>query len=341
VTSVLVVGLGETGVRTARQLLDTPGVDRVTVGARSAPRARAVAQALHDGAEAHVLDDEFTLPDGIDAIAAAVPPEADVALARAAVDRGIPYASVGDDPGAVRALLDLDSDARARGIRILVGCGLAPGLSDVLVHHAGALLDSVDEVHVARFGIGGPACAAVARRALREPNCEWRDGEFVQDRHRGDELIWFPDPVGARECALVATGVELLVGSTPGIERVTARLGLPPARRLPTPGPFSSRLRGGGAASFDATFGAMRAEVWGWRGPARDTVVYGVIERTTVAAGTVLGVATAWLAGALPEVGDRAPGASGLGTAVKPVPFLAELARRGVKAAVFEGVAIA
>jgi hypothetical protein len=340
VTSVLVVGLGETGVRTARQLLDTPGVDRLTVGARTATRARAVAQALHDGAESHVLDDDLTLPDGIDAIAAAVPPEADVVLARAAVDRGIPYASVGDDPGAVRALLDLDADARAKGIGILVGCGLAPGLSDVLVHHAGDLLDSVDEVHVARFGIAGPACAAVARRALREPNREWRDGEYVQDRHRGDELIWFPDPVDARECALVATGVELLVGSIPGVGRVTARLGLPPARRLPAPGVLGPRPRGRGSG-FDPTFGAMRAEVWGWRGTARDTVVYGVIERTAVAAGTVLGVAAAWLAGALPEVGDRVLGASGLGTAVKPVPFLAELARRGVKAAVFEGVAIA
>jgi len=338
VTSVLVVGLGETGVRTARQLLDTPGVDRVTVAARTAPRARAVAQALHDGAESYVLDDEYTIPDGVDTIAAALPPDADVALARVAIDRGIPYASVGDDPVGVRALLDLDATARGRGVRVVAGCGLAPGLSDVLVHHAGDLLDSVDEVHVARFGIGGPACAAVARRALRDPHCEWRDGELTEDRHRGDELIWFPDPVGARECALVAMGVELLARSMPGVVRVTARLGLPPARRFPAPGLLSSRSRTG---ALDASFGAMRAEVWGWRGTARDTVVYGVIERTAVAAGTVLGVATAWLAGALPEVGDRAPGASGLGTAVKPVPFLAELARRGVKAAVFEGVAIA
>ena len=48
------------------------------------------------------------------------------------------------------------------------------------------------------------------------------------DNHRrGDELIWFPDPVGARECELVATGVELLVAATPGVERVTVRLGAP------------------------------------------------------------------------------------------------------------------
>src|SRR5436190_20879627 len=133
-------------------------------------------------------------------------------------------------------------------------------------------------------------------------------------------------------------GVELLAESTPGGERVTARLGVPPARRIPTPSLVSPRSR---SRALDASFGAMRAEVWGWRGAERATVVYGVIERTAVAAGTVLGVATAWLAGVLPEMGEVVPGAPGLGTAVKPAPFLAELARRGVKADVCEGVPVA
>jgi hypothetical protein len=63
-----------------------------------------------------------------------------------------------------------------------------------------------------------------------------------------------------------------------------------------------------------------------------------------VAAGTVLGVTAAGLAGALPAVSLRAGhehGAQGLAALVEPVPFLAELARRGVKAAAFEGVAVA
>jgi hypothetical protein len=34
------------------------------------------------------------------------------------------------------------------------------------------------------------------------------------------------------------------------------------------------------------------------------------------------------------------PGAAGLGSVVKPVDFLAELAHRGVKAATFEGVGV-
>ena len=49
-SSVLVAGLGDVGVRTARQLLDTPGVDRVVVAARRLDHAKSVAAALHDGA---------------------------------------------------------------------------------------------------------------------------------------------------------------------------------------------------------------------------------------------------------------------------------------------------
>ena len=79
----------------------------------------------------------------------------------------------------------------------------------------------------------------------------------------------------------------------------------------------------------------------GAAGPTRAAVVYGVIEQTAVAAGTVLGVTAGWLAGALPELADAGPGASGLGRVVHPLPFLAELARRGVKAAAFEGAAVA
>ena len=68
--------------------------------------------------------------------------------------------------------------------------------------------------------------------------------------------------------------------------------------------------------------------------------MYGVIEHLAVAAGTVLGVTAACLAGAIDGVVDTAPGAFGLGAAVAPAPFLAELAKRGVKAAAFEGAAI-
>jgi hypothetical protein len=98
-----------------------------------------------------------------------------------------------------------------------------------------------------------------------------------------------------------------------------------------------------GRQPVDDGWGATRVEVWGWRGEARESIVYGVIERPAVAAGTVLAVTAARLAGALPAVtfSTDPVGARGLGTLVDPAPFLAELARRGVKAAAFEGIVAA
>jgi len=71
-------------------------------------------------------------------------------------------------------------------------------------------------------------------------------------------------------------------------------------------------------------------------------VVYGVVDRMAIAAGTVLAVTAAALVHA-PGVQVRveASGAHGLGALVQPVPFLAELARRGVRVAVYEGSAAA
>jgi hypothetical protein len=80
--------------------------------------------------------------------------------------------------------------------------------------------------------------------------------------------------------------------------------------------------------------------VWGRRSGTFDTVVYGVVERTAVAAGTVLAVVAARLAGALePRVSN--PGIHGLAALTEPVPLLSELAQRGVRAAAFEGVSVA
>ena len=335
-STVLVAGAGEVGVRAARQLLDTPGVDRVLVGARNGALARETARALDDGAESVELEQGAALPSGVDAIAIALPMNADAWIIAAAIEEGIAIASVTEDASALAAL---DTAARAGAAHVVTGCGLAPGLSDVLARHAASALDTVDEVHVARFGVAGDACLATARAARRAPVLEWRDRGFVTERGHGAELIWFPDPVGARECELVSTGIEQLVAAVSGVGRASVRLGLPHTPRVKLPGPFGLLARG--RQDPGVGWGAVRAEVWGAQGDTRTTVVYGVIERTGVAAGTVLGVTAAWLAGALPVLGPLPePGAAGLGTVAAPVPFLAELARRGVKAAAFEGVPV-
>ncbi len=326
-TTILLAGAGAVGVRTARQLIETTGIERLLVSDRHGDRADALATTL--GAEATGFG---TIPDGVDALALALPGEAAVGLARTAVARGISVAAACDDEDGIAELLTLDASARGNHATVVVGCALAPGLADVLARHAADALDGADEIHVARAGTAGDACTATLRRARRDRPAEWRDDARRRERRLGPELIWFPDPVGACECATVATGVSLLHDAVPGVTRVTVRAAEPPRR----PRPLASRRRDGDQ------WGAARVEVWGWREGVRDALVYGVIERPEVAAGTVLAVTAARIAGRLPDVRlrDPGPGSRGLGSLVEPAPFLAELARRGVKAAAFEGVAV-
>jgi hypothetical protein len=326
VTTLLLAGAGAVGVRAARQFIDTPGVDRVLVTARRADRADEVAAAL--GIEPAPFG---TIPADVDAVALAVPGEAALPLAERAVAEGRSVAAVGDD--GIGELLALDAAARDHGVTVVAGCALAPGLTDVLARHAADALDRADEVHVARVGAAGGACVNSLRRARRERPVEWSHGAARVERRVGPELVWFPDPIGARECITVG-GVETLHQAVPTASRVTVRAAdvATTRRHLLT-----------GRRRDDGDWGAARVEVWGARAGAREGVVYGVIERPGVAAGTVLAVAAARVAGLLPDVRLRAPepGARGLGALVEPAPFLAELARRGVKAAAFEGVTVA
>jgi Shikimate / quinate 5-dehydrogenase len=331
VTTVLLAGAGAVGGRTARQLVDTPGLDRILIAARSTDRARELAHALGSRATAVPLDGE--IPADVDAVALAIPGRAAARLAARAVAAGVPTAAATDDEEGLASLLALDERARKAGVLVVAGCALVPGLGDVLARHAADGLDEADEVHVARVGAAGPECVGALRKMRRDRPREWHDGAWLTPRRLGSQLVWFPDPIGARECEVVAPGVELLRDALPEVRHASLRAGEPPMRHASL-AMFTRR-------QLDDGWGGARIEVWGWRGRAREAIVYGVIERPAVAAGTVLAVTAARLAGLLPHVQLRpdVSGARALGATVDPPSFLAELARRGVKAAAFDGVA--
>ncbi len=332
-TTVLLAGAGAVGGRTARQLLDTPGLDQLLISARATEHARELARVLGSRATAVPLDGE--LPVDIDGVAIAIPGRAAARLAARALAAGVPSAAVTDDEEGLAGLLALDDRARKAGVVVAVGCGLVPGLGDVLARHAADGLEDADEVHVARVGAAGAECVATLRKARRDRPREWHDGAWHSPRRLGSQLVWFPDPIGARECEVVAPGVDLLREAVPEVRHASLRVGEPPMRHASVAAVTRRPL--------DDGWGGARIEVWGWRGRAREAIVYGVIERPAVAAGTVLAVTAARLAGLLPQLTLRAGGggARGLGALVDPPPFLAELARRGVKAAAFEGVSTA
>ncbi len=327
----MLVGAGAVGARAARQLTDTAGIDRILVVERRRTHAEVVVAAMGSRAEILEWDADSPVPEDVDAVACALPAGCEQPIASRAVEAGVPFASSGDDENDLMGLRSLTEPARRSEVAIVAGCGLAPGLADVLARHAADAFDEVDEIGIARAGTAGDACVATATRALRDRPAEMRDGIYEESRRRGHELVWFPEPIGARECERVATGLHLLSGAVPDAERITVRLA-----RDET----GARQRWLRRRDPEGSWGAVRIEVWGRRGAAREPIVYGVIERTAIAAGTVLGVTTAALAGALPGLLAPSAGVFGLGAIAQPRAFLAELSRRGVKAAIFEGVPV-
>ena len=331
-TTVLLVGAGAVGARAARQLVETPGIDRLLIADARPARAAEVREAMGKTAEIVDWQPGTSLPEGTDAVACAVPSGDDVTIARDALDAGVPCVSASDDTATIQGLLELGAAAQDTGVAVVIGVGLAPGLSDVLVRHAAESFDTVDEVNIARWGAAGEASASSLRVALGDRGAELRDGLVTELRKRGgEELVWFPNPVDARACEPVANGLELLTHAVPGLARATIRFGRAekPQRSWPRRNdPINE-------------WGALRVEVWGTRGAAREPIVYGALDRTATAAGTVLALGAAAVAGALPAVVSATPGVHGLGGVVEPRAFLAELARRGVKVAIFEGVPVA
>jgi hypothetical protein len=331
VTTVLLVGAGAVGGRAARQLVETPGVDRLLVADARPARAGQVAELMGERATTIDWQPGTGIPEGVSAIAAAVPAGDDVTIVRDAIDAGVPCATVTDDTAAIQDLLALDAAATGCGVPVVIGAGLAPGLSDLLIRHACDVFDVVDDVNVARWGVAGEASASTVRVALADRGAELRLGVVEALAKRGgEELVWFPNPVDARACEPVGNGLELLLHAAPDLERATVRFAPPekPPRGWPR------------RVDPVNEWGAIRVEVWGRRGAAREAVVYGAIERTEIAAGTVLALTTAALAGVLPGLVTATPGVRGLGGVAAPRAFLAALAHRGVKVAVFEGVAI-
>lgn len=332
---MVVVGVGATGARAARQLASAADVDTVVL-AGSGERPRVLAGAL--GAKAVVTSTPLLFDHQPDAVVLAGPVGSHVAVARDAVRRGIHVVSTSDGDADVTALRALGSQAVSRGVTVVAGAAFSPGLSCVLAAHTAGWMDEVEEIHVARFGTGGPACARQHHSALSSFTHDWRDGEMVRrPGGSGRELCAFPDPVGSVDCYRAeAPETSLLHAAFPSASRITARQAANRRQRLTAWLPMLRRPHPEGR------IGAIRVEVRGRRGGTAVTEVTGVIDRPAVAAGAVAGLAARWA-----TTGRFAPGADGLAGLLRAehaghratVDFLDGLSDLGVRAAVFEGSA--
>ena len=324
----VVFGVGATGARIARLLGADPRVGSVEVRDTDSARLHEVLPSLGPTA---TTGEGPAVPDGTDIVVVATTAGTQAALARIAVEAGAAVVTTTNEIAETRDLLSADGQARQRGVPLLVGAGYMPGLTCLLARLGAAEFDIVDEIHVAKAGTGGPACARQHHRALSSLAIDWRDGRWKRRAGgSGRELCWFPDPVAGRDCYRGALpDALLLVPAFPDVDRVTARMAATRRDRLTAPLTMMRRPHPEGRV------GAVRVELRGWRRGGRQVTVFGAQGRPAV--GTAIVAASA----ALHLIHGRVePGAAGLASIARPEALLGAVTARGLRPSRFEGFAL-
>ncbi len=322
-----VVGLGAAGTHAARRL-QSHHPDTLSLFDIDERRVLAALE-HHDLAECRP---GTALGVGADVVILATPAGTHASLARAIVREGRHVVSISDHPGDVTALLELGPEAAGRDCSVIVGAGFAPGLSCLLARQAADLLDVVDLVSVAKSGTGGPACAREHHRAMKHSGQEFHHGDWVvRSGGSGRELVWFPDPIGARDCYRADLPSPVLLQRVfRDANRLTSRVSATRRDR------FTSRLPMLRPPHADGGPGAIRVEVRGRRGPSVETIVYGVADHPSLAAGTVAAVCAVDRA-----TSDRPAGAFGLAEHPARVDLLRALRAHGMRVETYEGAGLA
>jgi lysine 6-dehydrogenase len=104
--------------------------------------------------------------------------------------------------------LELDEEAKKVGVTVVLGCGVAPGIADILAKYGADKLDTVDEVHIHYGEVNfDPAKYKWTFRTVLEEYTVgavvWQDGKFKEMApFSGKHVFEFPEPVGKRQCCL-------------------------------------------------------------------------------------------------------------------------------------------
>lgn len=308
-TRIALVGAGVTGDRIAKRLdLVAPGCEVVTVDPRG------------------TMAESF----GCDvAVLAHGGPQ--IRSASKIVALGVPVVSTSDNLDDVRALGELHEGAAQRGVSLVVGAGMSPGLTGLIARYLADQLGTCDELHLAVHGTAGPACARQHHRALAGRAVGFRDGkQLTRPAGSGRELAWFPEPVGAYDCYRAELAAPMLLHDLfPEVHRISSRVSANRRDRLTARLPMlSPPHREGGV-------GAVRVEARGASATGeRVTLIAGVAELVaTCAAATAAAFTGATIRGEL-DSGVVVAGDERLDT----IGLLREIERLGVRLQEFTGI---
>ncbi len=224
---MLVLGAGLQGSACAYDLLQHPGVGRVTVADLKPDRIPALLRPLagrrlallkldvQDGAALRAA------MGGHDAVLNAAPYYFNLEVSKAAVDSGVPCADLGGNTEIVFQQRKLDAAARERGVSIIPDCGLAPGMVNILAAEG---IRRVGEAEAVKIYVGGlpqhpepPLNYQIvyslegALDYYTTPSWVLRDGRPTRvDALSELEQVTFPPPVGDLEAFHTGGGISIL-----------------------------------------------------------------------------------------------------------------------------------
>ena len=275
-----VVGAGVTGARIVDQLCSAKE-DHVLLHDVQSLVAQRLASFRRDETTRVSVVDSHDLNVAPVVILACKAPH--VTLARKLLEAGVSVVSLSDDVTDVLQLLELDQVARSKFQTLIVGAASSPGMSGLLLRHLATSFDSIDEVHVALHGTGGPDCARQHHHALGGQSIGWHDGDWIRrPAGSGRELCWFPEPIGAYDCYRAEVADPLLLKrAAPELRRVTARVSATRRDR------FTARFPMLAPPHPEGGLGGLRIEVRGMRNGSRHAAIAGVAERVAQVAGVV------------------------------------------------------
>jgi lysine 6-dehydrogenase len=155
---ILVLGAGMMGSAIVYDLARSPRVQQIAVGDVDGERAARVAQTFGSSKTSPVVVDVRDAARAVevmresDVAVSAVTLHYNDVLARAALDARTNFCDLGGSDDIVAKQKMLDPDAKRIGVTLVVNCGLAPGMANVIAMHGVKQFDRVREL---RIRVGG------------------------------------------------------------------------------------------------------------------------------------------------------------------------------------------
>jgi saccharopine dehydrogenase-like NADP-dependent oxidoreductase len=232
-------GYGVVGQRIAADL--APDY-QVIVAGRHLEQARATAATIGRGVRGRELDVtvEASVAEALEGIATVVSciDQPRRGLLRAAIERGLRYTDITPhlvELGRGAAYEELGVAARASGARVVLGTGIVPGISNVIVRAVANTLGGAEVIETSLLlsasDAAGPASFDYFVQELTMSFAVHVNGaDRPADVFSDPRVIEFPSPFGPRSAYLFPFSDQVLYPRTMGAETVLTRLAIEPAR---------------------------------------------------------------------------------------------------------------